>query len=79
MLKAIYLFYVFKFAPKIIDQQSSKFWQNAVASLNKERSKTEGVFYLWKWRRIYIRDPHCLPMKTHWTYSYFHPFCFKKT
>lgn len=78
MIKAICLFYIFKFAPKVIDQHSNIFWHKAVCSLNKERTKTNDTFYLWKWWRIYIRDPHSYPITSHWTYSHFHPFCVKK-
>lgn len=77
MIKAIYLFYVFKFAPRCIDNTSHKFWRNSVTSLNKERAKTGEAFYLWKLGRLYIRDPHSTPMKTHWTSSYRHPFCWR--
>lgn len=78
MIKAICLFYIFKFAPKVIDQHSNIFWHKAVCSLNKERTKTNDTFYLWKWWRIYVRDPHSYPITSHWTYSHFHPFCVKK-
>lgn len=75
MIKAIYLFYVFKFAPTVIDSGTHKFWRNAVTLLNKERSKTGEAFYLWKLGKLFIRDPHAIPMKSHWTSSRRHPFC----
>jgi len=74
-IKAIWLFYVFKFAPKVIDNSVHVFWRNSVSMLNKERAKTGEAFYLWKFKRLYIRDPHAFPMKSHWTVSAKHPFC----
>jgi len=74
-MKAIYLFYLFKFAPKVIDTRTHIFWQNSVDLLNAERRKSKGKFYLWKIGRLYCREPYAYPMITHWTYSSFHPFC----
>ena len=75
MIKAIYLFYLFKFAPSIIDYKASKFWRNSATLLNRQRKKTGDAFYLWKVWKLYIRDPHAIPMKSHWTSSNKHPFC----
>ncbi len=72
----IYLFVVFKFAPTVIDNRAPKFWRSSVSLLNNQRSKTDG-FYLSKIGRLYIRDPHSYPMKSHWTSSGRHPFCWK--
>ena len=75
MIKAIWLFYVFKFAPRTIDNTASKFWRSSVDLLNKQREKNGDAFYLWKIGKLYIRDPHAIPMKSHWTSSTKHPFC----
>lgn len=73
-IKSIYLFIVFKFAPEVIDGKSSKFWISSVNMLNEQRAKS-GAFYLWKCGRLFIRDPHSYPMRSHWTSSSKHPFC----
>jgi len=75
MIKAIYLFYIFKFAPKMIDKTTRKFWQRNVSILNRQRRKTGDAFYLWKFWKLYIREPYATPMKSHWTSSNKHPFC----
>ena len=77
MIKAIGLFYVFKFSPKTIDNRSNRFWQNAVIALNDMRSKTNGGFYLYKFFGLYLRDPYSRPANYFYSSS-FHPFCFKK-
>lgn len=76
-MKAIILFYIFMFAPRFIDTRSPKFWQWAVDFLNKERAKSDEGFYLAKIGKIYIRDPHSFPIKSHFTYANWHPFCYK--
>ena len=73
--RSLYIFIVFKFAPTTIDSNSSKFWSSSVNLLNKLRDKTGGAFYLAKIGKLYIRDPHSFPMKSHWTSSEKHPFC----
>ncbi len=75
MILAIFLFVIFQFTPAVIDNRSSKFWQKSVSLLNKQRKKTSDDFYLWKFKRLYIRDPHAEPMRSHWMYSKRHPFC----
>ena len=77
MIKSIYLFYVFKFAPKIIDSNASKFWRKNVALLNAQREKSVGAFYLWRVWMICVRDPYSNPVKSRWTSSNRHPFCWK--
>ena len=68
MIKAIYLFYLFKFfAPKTIDNRSTQFWRSSVKLLNEYRSKSEG-FALWKRGRFYLRDPHSIPVKTYFIF-----------
>lgn len=79
MITSIYLFIIFKFAPKIIDNSSSKFWHKSVALLNKQRAKTGNAFYLWRFKKLYIRDVYAIPMKSHFYYAKWHPFCLKKT
>lgn len=74
-IKAIYLFIVFKFAPKTIDSNTAIFWRNSVSLLNEQRKKTGDAFYLWKWRKLFIREPYAYPMASHWTSSNRHPFC----
>ena len=74
-IKAIYLFVIFKFAPRVIDNKTARFWQSSVDLLNMQRKKTGDAFYLCKIGRLYIRDPHAIPMKSHWTSSSKHPFC----
>lgn len=73
---AIYLFYVFKVAPSTIDHNSKKFWRKSVDLLNRKRANSDSGFYLWKLGKVYIRDPHSEPMRSHWTVSKRHPFCF---
>lgn len=75
MIVSIYIFFVFKIAPKVIDSRSNVFWRHAVKLLNSRRKKTGEAFYLWKAGRLYIRDPYEYPMKSHWTSSSRHPFC----
>lgn len=77
IIKAIYLFYIFKFAPRVIDQRTHIFWRNAVSVLNAQRRKAGGKFYFWKIGRLYCRDPYAIPTGD-WTSSRFHPFCWKK-
>ena len=77
MILGIWLFYIFKYAPSTIDNNSSDFWQKSVTLLNKQRKITGDAFYLWRFRRFYIRDPHAHPMRSHWAYSNSHPFCWR--
>ncbi len=72
---AVYLFVIFRFNPKIIDSGAHWFWRKSVNLLNKQRRKTGDAFYLFKIGRLYIRDPHSIPMKSLWTSSRLHPFC----
>ena len=74
MIKAIILFYIFKFEPK-----DSCFWRKSVSVLNKARSNTGDAFYLWKFWKLAIRDPYAIPMASHWTFSERHPFCYNLT
>lgn len=76
MFASIYLFYVFKVAPKTIDNKSSWFWRFNVKLLNKFRGKCEG-FKLWSIGRLSIRDPFSFPMKSHFAYSRMFPFCWQ--
>jgi len=75
MIIPIYLFFVFKFAPKVIDNRAHVFWRRSVELLNSRRKRNGGAFYLWKMGRLYIREPYATPMKSHWTSSTKHPFC----
>ena len=77
MIKAIYIFYVMKFAPWFIDNKSHSFWQFNVRLLNSMRQSNSWV--LWSCGRLIIRDPYSLPMKTCFAYSRrFHPFVWQR-
>ena len=78
MFKAIYLFFIFKFAPKTIDSNACRFWRRSVSFLNEQRDKAGHSFCLWHFWRIYLRDPYAIPMGSHWTSSNWHPVCWKK-
>lgn len=75
MIFSIYIYYVFKFSPKIIDSKSPWFWRWSVDMLNNQRRKTGEAFYLFRWGKLYIRDPFIFPVRSHWTCSDSHPFC----
>lgn len=79
LVLAIWLFYVFKFAPQTIDHKSSRFWRNSVSLLNGLRKLNGDTFYLFKIGRLYIRDPHAHPMKSHFASGLIHPFCWQLT
>jgi len=79
LILSIYIFVVFKFAPRTIDRKSKKFWIDSVDLLNSLRDENGNAFYFFKIGRIYIRDPHAYPMKSMWTSSKYHPFCWRKS
>jgi len=79
LILSIYIFVVFKFAPRTIDHKSKKFWINSVDLLNSLRDENGDAFYFFKIGRLYIRDPHAYPMKSMWTSSSYHPFCWRKS
>ncbi len=77
MVRAIYIFYVMKFRPRIIDNKTSKFWRFNVQLLNKLRKY--GTWKLYSLGRFSIRDPFSYPMRTHFAYSRdWHPFVWQK-
>ena len=77
MIRAIYIFYVMKFAPQFIDGNSSWFWRFNVRLLNNLRKPD--TWKLFSVGRLSIRDPYSYPMKTYFAYSYnLHPFVWKK-
>jgi hypothetical protein len=78
LILSLYIFAAFKFAPKIIDNHSSKFWINNVTILNNLRKTNGDTFYFFKIGRLYIRDLYCFPMQSTWTSSNYHPFCWRK-
>ncbi len=75
MIKSIWLFYVFKFSPRFIDESSPKFWNRQVKMLNNQRKKVDDSFKFWELGRLSIRDPHAHPNKSEWLSSKKHPFC----
>lgn len=73
MVRAIYIFYVMKFAPRCIDDRSSNFWKFNVKLLNNLRQYE--TWKLYSLGRFSIRDPYSYPMTTHFAYSRnWHPF-----
>jgi len=79
LILSIYIFVVFKLAPRTIDNKSHNFWIKSVNLLNKLRAETNGKFYLFKIGGLYIRDPHAYPIKNKWVSSNAHPFCWRKS
>lgn len=73
LFKSVFLFYVLKFAPCIIDSRSPRFWQWAVKELNELRSRGVG-FQLWRCGRLSVRDPYSYPMLSSYYYADWHPF-----